>query len=138
MNNDPFGNLTNSNSALSTVKDLANNGNLSQCQPGLVRILRHKGSWRLREEVLERLGEIKTPSNELLDQLITILDDDNIYYDARIMAGNALIQLFKNAGDQIDDDTHGATQKVIKKLKSMPQPPFFDKALDRFHLELDL
>lgn len=133
MKDDPFGNLTDWGPVLDTLEDLAATGDLSRCQPGLIRILRYKGNWRLREEVLKRVGEIQAPSKELIYQVIAILDDDNIYYDARIMASDALIQLLKNSEDIGGGDLQGKAQKVIEKIKSTPQPPFFDKAIDRLY-----
>jgi hypothetical protein len=136
MKNDPFGNLTDWGPVLDTLEDLANNGDLSRCQPGLVRILRYKGNWRLREEVLKLMGDVQTPSKELVHQVIAILGDDNIYYDARIMASDALIQLLNNTEDISSDDLQGKVHKVIEKLKSTPQPPIFDKAIDHLYSEL--
>lgn len=136
MKEDPFGNLMDWDFALETLEKLAEDGNLSNCQPGLIRILRYKGNWRLREEVLKCVGEVQTPSKELIHQVISILNDDNIYYDARIMAGNALVRLFKNTEDFNRDDTHTAAKKVMEKLKSTPQPSFFDKAIDQIYSEL--
>ena len=86
--------------------------------------------------MLKRMGDVQTPSKELVHQVIAILDDDNIYFDARIMAGDALIQLLNNTEDISSDDLQGKVQKVIEKLKSTPQPPFFDKAIDRLYSEL--
>lgn len=136
MKDDPFGNLTDWGPVLDTLEDLARRGDLSQCQPGLVRILRYKGNWRLREEVLKRVGEIQTPSKELVQQVIAILDDDNVYYDARIIAGNALRQLLKNDRHRSDDDIRGSARKVIGKLKSTPQPTFFSEVIERLQSEL--
>lgn len=138
MKNDPFGNLRDWGVALDTLQELSENGGLSQCQLGLIRILRYKGNWRLREEVLKHAGTIKCPSNEFIHQLIAILDDDNIYFDARIMAGNALIQLLKHGQGGIDVDLHSKAQKVIERIKSAPQPIFFDTAIDRLYSELTL
>ncbi len=136
MKDDPFGNLTDWGAVLDILDDLADNGNLFRCQPGLVRILRHKVNWRLREEVLKLVGNVQTPSKELVHQVIAILDDDNIYYDARVMAGDALIQLLNNTKDISYDDLQGKVQKIIEKLKSTPQPAFFEKAIDRLYSEL--
>lgn len=135
MKQDPFGNLTDWGRVLDTFGELADSGRLAECQPGLIRILRFKGNWRLREEVLKRIGEIKVPSRELVRQVLTILADDNIYYDARIMAGDALIQLLKNGPDESLEELTATVRKLVQKLKSTPQPPFFDEALDRLHCE---
>lgn len=138
MKNDPFGNLTDWGLALDTLEDLADNGELSSCQPGLIRILRFKGHWRLREEVLKHVGKIQAPSKDLVQEVIAILDDDNIYYDARIIAGNAIIQWINKAEGACGNDIHRKTQKVIEKIKSTPQPPFFEKALERLYSELTM
>ena len=96
MKQDPFGNLVEWGEVLNSIEEMAASGCLSDCQPGLVRILRYKGNWRLREAVLRHIGEIQAPSEELVDQVLSILDDDNTYYDVRILAGCALSQLIKN------------------------------------------
>ncbi len=49
MKKDPFGNLADYQPVLELVHDLADKGELAECQPGLIRILRYKGNWRLRE-----------------------------------------------------------------------------------------
>ena len=136
MQHDPFGNLTDWGQVLDTFDDLAKSGSLAECQPGLVRILRFKGNWRLREEVLKRVGEIQTPSRELVFQVLATVADDNIYYDARIIANDALVQLLQHAPADAHAELTAATRKLVDKLKSMPQPPFFDAALDRLHGEV--
>lgn len=138
MEQDPFGNLTDWGPVLDTLGELADSGRLAECQPGLIRILRFKGNWRLREEVLKRTGEIKAPSRELVLQVLAILADDNIYYDARIMAGDALVQLLKNGPADSAEDLTLTARKLVQKLKSTPQPPIFDEALDRLHCEADI
>lgn len=136
MKQDPFGNLTDWGVVLDTFDELADSGRLSECQPGLIRILRFKGNWRLREEVLKRVGEIQNPSKELVLQVIAVLADDNIYYDARIIAGDALVRLMKNGPTDGHEELTSAARKLVGKLKSTPQPPFFDEALDRLHSEV--
>ncbi|MBR9987054.1 MAG: hypothetical protein KFF68_14215 [Desulfosarcina sp.] len=136
MKQDPFGNLTDWGPVLDTFDELADSGRLAACQPGLIRILRFKGNWRLREEVLKRVGEIQTPSKEMVLQVVAILADDNTYYDARIIAGDALVQLLKNGPADSHEELTSAVRKLVDKLKSTPQPPFFDEALDRVHSEV--
>ena len=136
MKQDPFGNLTDWGPVLDTFDELADNGRLAECQPGLIRILRFKGNWRLREEVLKRVGEILTPSKEMVLQVLAILADDNTYYDARIIAGDALVHLLKNGPADSHEELTSAARKLVDKLKGTPQPPFFGEALDRVHSEV--
>ena len=138
MKQDPFGNLTDWGAVLDILDELTDNGKLAECQLGLIRILKYKGNWRLREEVLKRVGEIQTPSDELVYQVLSILADDNIYYDARILASDALIQLLKNAQDGFNGEMSMSVRKVTEKLRTTPQPPIFDNALEELHSEIGL
>ena len=136
MTDDPFGNLRDWGPVLELLDELANSGKLAECQRGLVRILRYKGNWRLREEVLKRIGGISSPSNELVGQALTIFADDNIYYDARILASDALIQLLKNSPGSLHQEVIPEIRKVIEKLSKLPQPPFYDNAIKRLDSEI--
>lgn len=136
MKQDPFGNLTDWGIVMDTLEKRADNGRLAECQPGLVRILRFKGNWRLREEVLKRAREIQAPSKELILQILSTLADDNIYYDARIIAGYTLAELLRNGPADSHKELNMAVRKVIEKLKSTPHPPFFNEALDRLYSEI--
>jgi len=136
MTNDPFGNLRDWGPALELLDELATNGKLAECQSGLVRILRYKGNWRLREEVLKRIGGIPSPSNELVGQVLTILADDNIYYDARILANNALIHWLKNSQSRLHQEVILEIRKVIEKFSKLPQPPLFGEAIKKLDSEI--
>ncbi|WP_373498418.1 hypothetical protein [Desulfococcus sp.] len=136
MKQDPFGNLTDWGTVLDLFDKLGENGNLADCQSGLVRILRYKGNWRLREEALKRIGTIRNPCGELISQVVTILADDNIYYDARILASEALIQLMKNGQGGFPCEINLDVRKIAEKLSSTPQPPFFAAALKNLYAEV--
>ena len=138
MKQDPFGNLTDWGTVLEILDELTDNGKLAECQLGLIRILKYKGNWRLREEVLKRVGEIQTPSDELVYQVLSILADDNIYYNARILASDALIQILKNVQDGFDGEINMSARKVTERLRTTPQPPIFDNALKKLYSEIGL
>lgn len=131
MQRDPFGNLMDWGDVLNSLEYLADSGRLDECQSGLVRILRFKGNWRLREEVLKRVEDIRTPTKALLSELLSILANDNIYYDARVMAGDALIGLLKKANAADTDEVTSGVKAVVEKLMDTIQPPFFGEALSR-------
>jgi hypothetical protein len=133
MQHDPFGNLVDWGEALDRFEELVDSGRLAECQPGLIRVLRFKGNWRLREEVLKHAGEIQTPTIALISEVLSILADDNVYYDARVMAGDALIDLLKNVHAEKTDEMVWGVKKVVEKLMQTIHPPFFDDALSRVH-----
>lgn len=136
MTQDPFGNLREWGPVLELLDELESNGKLAECQRGLVRILRYKGNWRLREEVLKRVGGIPSPSDELAGQVLTILSDDNIYYEARVIASNALIGLLKNSQSSLSQELILEIRKVIEKLSESLQPPILDKAIKELDSEI--
>ena len=138
MKQDPFGNLTDWGVVLDLFDELADNGKLEECQPGLIRILRYKGNWRLREDVLKRVGEIQNPSDQLICQILSILDDDNTYYDVRILASDTLIQMLKNVQNGFDDGINLSVRKVTERLRTTPHPPIFDNALKKLYSEIGL
>ena len=72
----------------------------------------------MREAVLRHVGEIQTPSEELVQQVLTILDDDNTYYDARMLAGNALSRLLNNMGGDGGRAIHRKARDVLTRLRS--------------------
>ena len=137
MRQDPFGNLTDWVTVLDIFDELADTGKLAECQPGLIRILKYKGNWQLHEEVLKRVGEIKSPSDQLICQVLSILDDDNTYYDARILASDALIQMLKNVQDDFYDEIKMLVRKVTERLRTTPHPSIFDNALKKLYSEID-
>ena len=137
MQHDPFGSLRDWGSVLEHVDELTVNGELDKCQPGLIRILRYKGNWRLREDVLKRVREIESPSSQLVSQVLNVLDDDNTYYDVRILASDALIQLLKKTRDSVDDEIEMQVRKVVEQLMVSPQPVLFDEALTNLYSELN-
>jgi len=138
MKHDPFGNLRDWGPVLELFDELADSGQLGPYQPGLIRILRYKGNWRLREAVLMRVGEIETPSSELVLEVLSILADDNIYYDVRILAGDALTKLLKNVRDGFNGNIRMSVQKVAERLRRTPQPIIFDNALRKLYSEIGL
>ena len=138
MKEDPFGNLTDWGAVLDMVDELADTGKLSECQPGLIRILRYKGNRRLREEVLKQVTRIQSPSHHLIRQVLSILDDDNTYYDARILASDALIQMLKNIQNGFGDEISIAVRKITERLRTTPHPPIFDTALKKLYSEIGL
>jgi len=133
VDKDPFGNLMEWGAVLDQLNELELKGKLGDCQPGLIRILRFKGNWRLRETVLKSITKIEMPAAELLEEVLKIVLDDNIYYEARILASEALQQLVKNCRSLPKDHEVLARVPIADKLNLLmktPQPPIFFNAID--------
>jgi hypothetical protein len=129
MQPDPFGNLKDWGPVLELVCQLADTKMLSECQPGLTRILAYKDNWRLREEALKRLGAVDNPSQPLLDQVFRIIANDNLYYEVRILACQAMAEVLKNMANRFTADTRAGLAEILSRQLATPQPPIFADAL---------
>jgi len=136
MHRDPFGNLRDWGPVLDMLDSMEEKCLLAECQPGLIRILRYKGNWRLREEALKRVAQIQAPSEDLIFQILDIVADDNLYYDARVLASDALVQLLRSVENGFSHEINREIFKITEKLKSTPQPPSFNIALTRLYAEV--
>lgn len=94
MSDDIFGNLTDWGSVMDTIEGLRERRKLDGHQEGLTRILRYRDNWRLREIALDCVKEVSKPSDELLHAVLAIMMDEDIYYEARVMAAEALADVF--------------------------------------------
>lgn len=132
METDVFGNLTDWGKVLETLKELKESGALDEHQAGLQRVLRYRENWRLREYVLECLGEIDRPTDELIQEVCRIMCDDSAYIDMRILAASALGDLvpkrleYSGEEPKFGDIT---VFQVMKEILDSPQAPIFHKAV---------
>ncbi len=130
MQADPFGNLREWGSALQTLDDLDSAGRLAECQKGLIRILRFRENWRLREAVLQCVDKIETPSDDLMNQVFDLVCDENAYCELRILASRAFRNLvrnqYRNAGRS---RAYAAVADRMRTLLQSTQPPIFSEAL---------
>ncbi len=128
MSQDPFGNLQEWGQVLKDLDAIFQNGSAEDCQSGLIRLLRYKGNWRLREEALKHIEELENPKEELIKEVIRILDDENIYYEARIIACRSLMH-FVNGNNDFSEPLRDMTRQVLERIKSTPHPPFFSDSI---------
>jgi len=134
MEHDPFGNLREWGTVLQTLKDLGSSNRLAECQKGLIRILRFRENWRLREEVLKCIGKINAPSARLIEQVIEMVCDEDAYYELRILASRTLGELMRNHCKQPHDGNSPRTEAALERMYSLlqvPQPPILSEALHR-------
>ncbi len=129
MKQDPFGNLKEWGAVLDLLSQLDQKGVLGECQRGMIRILRYKENWRLREEVLKRSATLENPSQNLVQQIMAMIVDETIYYEARVLALHALARLA--AEGRIPSATAGRMgwTLALQRLLAAHQPPLLANAL---------
>jgi hypothetical protein len=133
MQPDPFGNLRDWGAVLELICQLSDEGKLSECQPGLIRILRYRDNWRLREEVLNRIGKINKPDNTLVLQVLDVITDENLYYEVRILACETMMEFLKNGANAFETEVKKEMRQTVGNLLSSQHPPIFEQALKKLY-----
>lgn len=133
MQPDPFGNLKDWGPVLELIYKLADDGSLHECQPGLIRILRYRDNWKLREETLNRIGKINNPDDALVRQVLNIIADENLYYEVRILACETMMEFLKNSANSFDTQTEKEIMTTVGILLSSQHPPIFEPALRKLN-----
>jgi hypothetical protein len=132
MTQDPFGNLQEWGSVMERLAELKCSGCLAECQRGIIRILRFRGNWRLREEVLNQLGQIPNPTEELIETVCGIVLDESVYYEIRVLASKVLPRLIHNRQKVTGSRSCPKTESIISSLRASMEtihPPVFHNAL---------
>lgn len=130
MQPDPFADLQKWESVLEHVGRLADADRLDDHQPDLIRTLAYHGNWRLREETLRKSFAIQKPSEAMIQQVLRIIVDENLYYEVRTLACLLMVDLLHKVGSQYTT-TQKTIQQMTQKLLSIPQPSIFADALKK-------
>lgn len=127
MKQDPFGNLKDWGAVLDLLEQLDQKGVLGECQHGMIRIVRYKDNWRLRKEILKSSVTLENLSQNLIQQILAVIVDETIYYEARIMASRALARLA--AEGRIPAAMAGYVEWTLSLQLTAQQPPVFANTL---------
>ncbi|UCC72577.1 MAG: hypothetical protein JSV86_19805 [Gemmatimonadota bacterium] len=123
---DSFGNLVEWGRVLEEIGRLGINRELDEHQEGLVRILRYRANWRLREAALKAVTEMDAPREALLSAVLEIMMDESLYHEVRVLAAEALAAGLARAQEKkrhdLDDLRHRAIQQIHELLSSTQAP----------------
>ncbi len=128
---DPFGNLAEWGRLLDRLERLAQARELDSHQEGLLRLLRYRDNWRLREAALEAVCMLRQPSEGIVHEVLKIMTDESLYYEVRVLAAEALGALIQ----RVDDRPNALKQDVISQMRAIldsNQPPVMHQAIRRF------
>lgn len=134
MAGDIFGNLEDWGRVVEQLDRLTREGALDPHQPGLVRLLRFEGNWRLREAALEAARHVREPAEALVAEVLRRMMDESLYYEARAPAAEALAALVA-AGRRAPGQRHRALEaRVLEQMHALldgPGPPVLHQAVRR-------
>ncbi len=130
MMNDRFGNLLEWGQVRADIDDLRGRGALDEHQPGLARILRFTGNWRLVEYVLQVLPDIRQSADILIAEVTNILVRDDLGLELRVLAARALGHLLAIRPPQPASTFDPArVLRTMTDLAARPAPPLLTNAL---------
>ena len=132
MSTDTFGNLQDWGRVMDQIAKLRRSKKLDQHQEGLTRLLRYRGNWRLREAALEAAREVSSPTDALLSQVLAVMMDEGVYWQARVLAAETLSQLIQKPGRKVPVISAARAVKKMNRLLRTPQAPVFHESIRKF------
>ena len=116
-----------------TVASLAEHNELREHEDELIRALRYRSNWRIREIVLRALQKHEAPSVSILVAVLDILADESVYYETRVLAAATLTRLLERCGiaETNRPDSISLIAHRLAKLAETFHEPVLDAALAR-------
>lgn len=134
MQKDDFGNLEEWGRVLSQLEQLGQDQRLDEHQDGLVRLLRCPDNWRLREAALESVRNVKQPTETLVTAVLQILTNEDLYYEVRVLAAEALAALLPAARTNREGRNRAMEQRALEQMHALlnaAHPPVLHQAVQR-------
>lgn len=126
-----LGNLEEWDKALDVLGEIEKNKLLDEYQKELIYMIRYNDNWRLREAAIEASRAVNNPDQELINELLSVMKNEGIYVDARIMATDAIGRIIANTSnnDACDQDEickmKARADECLTNLAKCPQVPVF-------------
>ena len=130
---DIFGDLREWGQVLRQIEQLRLAGRLDEHQEGLIRVLRYRYSWQLREAALRAVTDLRRPSKDLLDVLLGIVTDEYCDLEMRLLACDTVRHSIRKHCDQ--EGTGGFESEAFQRgneILRVPQPPVLRDAVERW------
>ncbi|MEN6535404.1 MAG: hypothetical protein ABFD89_17195 [Bryobacteraceae bacterium] len=130
---DIFGDLREWGAVLIQIKRLRLSEHLDEHQEGLIRILRYRYNWQLRQAALRAVADLRNPSKDLFEVLLAIVTDEHSDLDTRLLACDAVrrVVALSQAQGGIDHFEPAAAQRAAEFLR-VPQPPVLREAVEQW------
>ncbi len=129
-----LGNLMDWDLVVEKLEGLKKENGLDDCQEELIRILRYPDNWRLREMALEYIGYVQNPTENLMLSTLNIMTDNTVYYEARILAASALVELAERETDVLNGSKTITREAIIENMESIlssTHPPLLQECIKK-------
>ncbi len=118
--------------ALTELEELRKEGLLDEHQDGLRRIIRYKRNWQLRTCALECAREVRLPQDELIQELCSVVCDEDSYPELRMRAAEVMADLVlkrNGKGEKCPLFKGVPIHQIMKRLLDVPLNPFLAQTL---------
>jgi len=132
VSSDIFGNLREWGHVPEQLAQLTQAGALDGHQEGLIRLLRYRHNWRLREMALEAVQHLRSPTGGLISEVLAIVMDEGLYCEVRMLAAKSLSALLCQSAPRFSSNGRAILCHVIQKMNmllGLPQPPVMHRVL---------
>ena len=85
--------------------------------------------------VLRSMKDLRAPSNELISEVLSIIADEGVYYEARVLAARALVDLLTRSDVEYAEDRGAVLHRVMEKMRTLLDslgPPVLHDAIRTF------
>ena len=127
MANYLFEDLKDWSDVIKQLEMLSKSRKLKDHQNELIRVLHYDDNWRIREAAIQAVASIKEPSPALIAEVVGIMMRQDLYYEVRILAAEALgTILCSRKRGTLSEKALTAMYDVLRN----PHPPFFHQAVE--------
>lgn len=119
MSGDMFGNLMDWGRVMDQLDLLQSEESLEEQQPGLARILRYRRNWRLSRRVLRMACQIRRPQDVFVAEILNVLVDTEMDYEARVLAAQALGRLIPLCRQREEPQVRYDPERVVTTMRDM-------------------
>jgi len=133
MKPDVFGDLRDWGRVLALQRLFEEKGTLDEVQEGLIRLLKYRENWQVRERAVLLARQVKSPSDELLLAVLDMMNDRTTYLDARILAAQTLAQLAPRALARSDNGEQ-MRELILSRLSTLlgvVEPPVLSESIHK-------
>jgi len=130
---DIFGDLREWGDTLKQIEQLRLAGHLDEHQEGLIRVLRYRYNWQLRQAALRAVPNLRKPSKDLLDVLLRIVTEEHNDLETRLLACDAVRQwMGRHHGQEGSGEFEAEAARRASEILRVPQPPVLREAVEQW------
>lgn len=119
---------------LEELDHLRRDRTLDRHQNEILRLLRYRDNWRLREAALEALRDVQKPFEPVVEETCRIMMNEELYYQVRVLAAEALAAMGERLATSREPHSAELRRQIGQRMQELldsHQPPILHQAVRR-------